>query len=241
MNQTIAIARRELTSLFFSPIAYVVLALFGFVATLIFMSVFWPGNPAELRTSFMWVVWLMVFLVPAISMRLVSEELRSGTIETLMTAPINDTQVIVGKWLGAMGFLVVLLSPLLLHLIVLVCFSKPDYGPILTGFLGLLLVGGLYLAIGAFASTATQNQIIAFLVTVFITGTLTIVMHFLGGARFVTAVPAINTTVFYLNVNEQYAQFAKGVLDTKCIVYFLSGIALFLFFAVKLLESKRWR
>jgi ABC-2 type transport system permease protein len=239
MNQTLAIAKRELTSLFFSPIAYVVLALFGFAATMIFMLVFAPGQPAELRTSFTWIVWLMVFLVPAISMRLVSEELRSGTIESLMTSPLNDTQVIVGKWLGAMGFLCVLLSPLLFHLLVLAMYSKPDFGPIITGFLGLLLVGGLYLAIGTFASAATQNQIIAFLVTVFITATLTIVLYNLAGARFVS--PNVSRVLFYLNVDQQYAEFAKGVLDTKCIVYFVSGIALFLFFAVKLLESKRWR
>lgn len=239
MNATLAIAKRELTSLFFSPIAYVVLALFGFVATLIFMMVFHPGQPAELRQSFTWIVWLMVFLVPAISMRLVSEELRSGTIETLMTAPLNDTQVILGKWLGAMGFLCVLLSPLLIHLIVLTSFANPDFGPIITGFLGLLLVGGFYLAIGTFASTATQNQIIAFLVTVFITATLTVVLYNLAGASWMT--PALSKALFYLNVDQQYAEFAKGVIDTKCIVYFVSGIALFLFLAIKVLESKRWR
>lgn len=239
MNATLAIAKRELTSLFFSPIAYVVLAIFGFIATMIFMLVFSPGQPAELRLPFTWIVWLMVFLVPAISMRLVSEELRSGTIESLMTAPINDTQVIVGKWLGAMGFLLVLLSPLVIHFIVLVAYSQPDYGPIITGFLGLLLVGGLYLAIGTFASTATQNQIIAFLVTVFITGTLTIVLYNLAGASFMT--PTLSKVLFYVNVDQQYGEFAKGVIDTKSVIYFASGIALFLFLAVKLLESKRWR
>lgn len=239
MNQTLTIAKRELTSLFFSPIGYVVLALFGLVASLLFLRTFGAGAPAEMREPFGWIVWLMVFLVPAISMRVVSEELRSGTIETLMTAPISDTQVVVGKWLGAVGFFCVLLVPVLVHVMILVFTSHPDYGPIVTGLLGLLLVGGLYLAIGTFASAATQNQIIAFLVTVFITGTLTIVLYNLAGARFMD--PTLGRALFYLNVDQQFAEFAKGVIDTKSLIYFASGIALFLFFAVKLLESKRWR
>lgn len=243
MNQTYAIAKRELSSLFYSPIAYVVLALFAFGSTWIFLGSFAPGAPAALRSTLEGVIWLMIFLVPAISMRLISEELRSGTLETLMTAPLSDTQVILGKWLGALGFFASLMLPLLVLTLTLEMFSRagsgPDYGPVFTGLLGLMLVGGLYLAIGAFASAATHNQIIAFLLTIFIICILTFGMFFLPQATFIPS--QLREALFYLNVNSQFADFNKGLIDTSNFVYFLSGIFFFLFLAVKVLESRRWR
>jgi ABC-2 type transport system permease protein len=239
MNQTLTIAKREVASLFFSPIAYVVAALFAFVAAFIFLSYFNAGAAAELRPVLGHVVWLLVFIVPAISMRLLSEEFRTGAIEPLVTAPLSDAQIIVGKWLGALGFFAVLLLPLVVFAVVLACTASPDFGPILTGLLGVLLVGGLYLAIGALASALTQNQIIAFLLTVFITGVLTIVMYYLGAAEWMP--PWLKPVVFYLNVDRQFEDFARGLLDTSRLTYFGTGIALFLFLAVKVLESRRWR
>src|SRR5687767_12940273 len=108
MKQTLTIARRELSSLFFSPVAYLVLGLFAFGASIIFIWNFGPSQPATLRPTFEALFWLMIFLVPAISMRTLADEFRSGTIETLMTAPISDAQVVIGKWLGAMGFFLAL-------------------------------------------------------------------------------------------------------------------------------------
>ncbi len=239
MNQTLTIARRELTSLFFSPIAYVVLGIFSAGTAMLVFLQFGPNNPASLKTTMEGVIWLMIFLVPAISMRLLSEEFRNGTIEMLMTSPLTDTQIVCGKWLGAMGFFVTLLLPLLVLTVVLECFSDPDYGPIVTGLLGLILVGGFYLAIGTFASALSENQIITFLLTVFIICLFTLVLFFLPAASFIT--PGIRKTLFYLHVNSQFADFSKGLLDLTKFIYFISGTALFLFMAVKLLESKRWR
>jgi ABC-2 type transport system permease protein len=237
--QTLTIARRELASYFFSPIAYVVLGLFGLGSMLIFFNSFAPGEPAELRPTLEGLIWLLIFLVPAISMRLISDELRTGTIEPLMTSPVTDTQVIVGKWLGAMGFFAALLIPLLVLVVVLEFVGDPEYGPIVTGLVGLLLVGGLYLAIGTFASASTQNQIIAFLVTIFIICLLTFLMYFLPRAEFLG--PGLKDTMHYMNVNYRFEDFSKGLFDTRNFVYFISGIVLFLFFAVKMLESRRWR
>jgi len=240
MNPTLTIAKRELTSLFFSPIAYVVMALFALGATMIFCLGFAPGGMAAMRSTLEGVIWLMIFLVPAISMRLISEEFRSGTIETLMTSPVSDTQVVLGKWLGAMGFfLALLLTPTIVLTIVLEFNGRPDYGPIFTGLLGLILVGGLYLAIGTFASAATQNQIIAFLIAVFVICLLTIVLFFLPTASFIG--PTLRKALLYMNVNHQFSDFAKGLVDATNFIYFISGIALFLFVAVKVLESRRWR
>jgi ABC-2 type transport system permease protein len=239
LDQTLTIARREVTCLFFSPIAYVVLGLFALGTAMIFLANYGPGEPATLRPTLEGVVWLMIFLVPAISMRLISEEFRTGTIEPLVTAPVTDVQVVLGKWLGAMGFLLVLMLPLLALVAVLEFTAQPERGPILTGLLGFLLVGALYLSIGTFASAATQNQIIAFLLTVFIICLFTIAMYFLAQASFVT--PSLRQAMIYLNVNLQFEDFNKGLIDTSDFVYFLSGTALFLFMATKLLESRRWR
>ena len=236
---TLTIAKRELTSLFYSPIAYVVLGVFALVSTLLFLMSFIPGQAATLRDEFGWLVWLMAFIVPAISMRLVSEELRSGTIEPLMTSPISDTQVIIGKWIGGLGFFLVMLSPLVVHVIVLEINADPDYGPIASGAVGLLFVGGLYMAIGVFVSSMTQNQISAFLITVLITGFLTIGMHLLKRAEFLS--DWMREAVFFLNVDEQYGSFSKGLIDLSNFTFFITGIALFLFLAVVTLQSKRWR
>ena len=239
MPHTFTIAKRELTSLFFSPVAYVVLGVFGFGTALIFFTQFRPGAPAEMRGVLGAVSVLMIFLIPAISMRLLSEEYRSGTIETLMTLPVSDAQVVVGKWLGAMGFLVSLMIPILILTGVLALNSNPDPGPVITGFLGLLLVGGLYLAIGAFASATTQNQIIAFLITVFIILALVYLCPYLAQTDWVTE--WMRQGLFYVNIYEQYGDFAKGVIDLGRVVFFLSGIALFLFLATQTLQSRRWR
>lgn len=238
MAMTFHIARRELTSFFYSPIAYVVMCVFVLMAGLMFLTTaFAPGQPATLRPLFFWLVWILVAIVPAISMRLLAEELRSGTIEPLMTSPVTDVQVVLGKWLGGMGFFAVLLLPTLACLALLAAFSEPDYGPIFTGYLGLLLVGGLYMAIGTFASVMTRNQIIAFLVTVFIILMFTVATYFLP--RHVPAGWA--QALYYVNVNEQYDDFAKGLIDTSNFVYFISGTVLFLVMAAKALESRKWR
>ena len=236
---TLTIAKRELASLFFSPIAYVVLGAFAIGSSTFFLQSFEPGRPASMRSTLDAVVWLLVFLAPAISMRLISEELRSGTFERLMTSPVNDAQVVLGKWLGALAFFCVLLSPLVVHAFVLERVGSPELGPILTGLLGLVLVGALYLAIGVFASAWSQNQIIAFLLTVFIIAVPTFAAYYVAGERMPD--PAVRRLVEYISVNQQYADFAKGLIDIRNFVYFLSGTALFLFLATTLVASRRWR
>ncbi len=239
MYKTITIAKRELTCLFFSPIGYLVLGLFGLGVSWLFFRSFGPGQPATMRPTFNMMIWLLILLVPAISMRSVSEELASGTIEPLMTAPISDLQVIMGKWLGAMGFFLVLLAPVGILTVVLEMTANPDWGPILTGLLGLILVGGLYLAIGIFASATTENQIIAFILTIFVVCLITVATYFLATE---SAIPLwLRQAMHYINVNARYENFSKGLIEVSTLVYFLSGITLFLFMAVKLLESKRWR
>lgn len=239
MKTTWTILRRELASLFYSPIAYVVLAMFALGSGLVFYIGFAPGEHATMRTTYGGVVWILVFLAPAISMRLVSEELARGTIERLATSPVNDWQIVVGKWLAAVVFFALLLLPLGVQALVLELSASPDWGPIFTGWLGLLLVGGLYLAIGVFASAATENQIIAFLLSVLIICCLTFLLYFLPEAGFIP--PKVRSAMVFANVNRQFEGFNKGLIDIRNFVYFASVTTMFLFFAVKLLESRRWR
>jgi ABC-2 type transport system permease protein len=242
MRQTLTIANRELSSLFFSPVAYVLMGIVGCLTTLLYVLVFFNSDkPATATDLFLVTYILLVFIVPAISMRLVSEELNRGTIETLMTAPVSDTQVVLGKYLGALGFLVSLLLWLALPLILLEKYGNPDYGPIFTGLLGLLLVGALYLAVGTFASSLTVSQVIAFMLAFFFIAPLVL----LGVLSFIVARAPIGEglrrAIFYLSIYSKFESFNNGVLTLANLIFFLSGIALFLFLAVKVVESRRWR
>ncbi|MAX23946.1 MAG: hypothetical protein CMJ19_05520 [Phycisphaeraceae bacterium] len=239
MNHVITIAKREITSLFYSPIAYVVLALFALGSSLIFFNAFAPSMPASMQATFQGLVWLMILLLPGISMRLISDEFDSGTIELLMTSPLTDTQLVLGKWLGAMGFFLTLLIPTLVLVGVIEAFGDPDYGPLLTGYIGLLLVGGFYLAIGTFASAISRNQIISYMLTVFTICLFTFVIFLLSRASFIPL--KLQQAMQFMFVNGHFEDFGKGILDLSRVVYFVSSTAFFLFLAVKLVESKRWR
>lgn len=236
-RNTLFIARREFDSFFLSPIAYVVLFLFLLLTGVLFVLQFNPGNPAEMRFLLSPMTWILIPIAPAISMRLISEELKSGTIETLMTSPVSDIQIILGKWLGAFGFYLVLLAPTLVYVLILEVHANPEYGPIFTGYLGLILLGGLYLAIGLFTSSLTHNQIIAFIGAVFIILLITVVAFFAPAG-----LPAeYRQPIWYMCANIRFSDFSKGILDFKNVVYFLSATILFLTAAVKSLETRRWR
>lgn len=239
MRGVFTIARRELAALFYSPIAYAVIGLFALGVGLVFLVGFVPGQEATMRTVFDAVVWLLVFLVPAVGMRLLSEEFARGTVERLMTLPVNETQVVAGKWLACVSFLAVMLATLLVPVVVLEVVGEPDYGPVFTGLLGLLLVGSVYAAVAVFASATTQNQVVAFMAAVFVNCGLTFVLFFLPESEMVG--PKAQAALRYANLNRQYADFAKGLIDVRHFVYFASGTVFFLYAAVKLLESRRWR
>ncbi|WP_432800005.1 ABC transporter permease [Poriferisphaera sp. WC338] len=238
MQKVLTLSKRELTSLFYSPVAYMTFAVFAFVSGLLFVfGVFEPGYQASMSDMFVGMVWLLVFVVPAISMRLISEESSTGTIELLMTAPISDTHIVLGKWLGSFGFFVVLLLPIFFQIVVLEVQADPDYGPIVTGLLGILLIGAFYLSIGVFVSALSRSQLVAFMITILITGLLTIGMYVLSTSSFVPN--SIKAALYYMNVNEQYKGFARGLIDIRNFVFFLSGTVLFLFLGVKSLGLRR--
>ncbi len=240
MKHTLTIAFRELNSLFRLPAGWVVLALYVFLCAVVFaISCLKPGEPATLRPFFVLSGWLLLPVIPAVSMRLMSEELRSGTIESLVTAPVTDVAIILGKFLGAGLFLMAMLVPTVVFPVVLFLVSNPtpDVGPVLAGYASLILQGLLYLAIGVVASTLTSNQTLAFLATLFAIMAVLMVSQL--------AVAYIPTGwlsyVQPLLVGPRILDFAKGVVDTSHVVFFTTLSAWFLLVAIVVLHSRRWR
>ncbi len=254
MKNIWTIYRKEIKGYFASPIAYLLMAVFAlifgyffYVATAIFVSrslesqMMGQSYPMDLNE---WVIRPLLmnasviglFLIPMITMRLFAEEKRSGTIELLMTSPIRDTEVIVGKWLAALTLYGSILALPALNLSILFLYGKPDWKPILVGYLGLLLQGGCLLAVGTFISTLTRNQIIAAGGT-FAACLLLWILDWVSAYE--TAAWA--KVLSYMSVVTHFEPFSKGVLDTKDIIFYLSVMFLGLFLTARSMESLRWR
>ncbi|HTD42831.1 MAG TPA: ABC transporter permease subunit [Bryobacteraceae bacterium] len=251
---TITIWRKELNSYFRSPIAYGVMAFFGlisgyffYVAIVFFMqasiqnSIQGQGQPMSvneqvIRPIFSNISVIGLFLIPMITMRLFAEEKRTGTIELLVTSPIRDLEIIMGKWLAAMTLYAVMLGVSLLSMATLFVYGKPDWRPMAVGYLGLLLQGGCLLAIGTFISTCTKNQIVAG-VAGFSVCLLLWVLDWMSSFQDSVSAKAIS----YLSVLQHFDSFSKGVLDSKDIIYYFSAIFIGLFLTARSLESLRWR
>ncbi len=239
MKRSPVIARREMASYFYSPIAYVVLALFLFISGVLFFDDFQPGRVAGMRSLFDWMVFMLVFAVPVLSMGLMAQEWSNGTIETLMTAPVEETDVIVGKFLGSLGFFLVLLAPTLVYVAMLLLYSASfDLGPIFSGYLGIVLVGALFIAIGLFCSSLTRSQVVAAVSAAAILFAITIVPMWLGQRT--TLGPFLRGLADQM-VYRRYTDFSRGVIDTGNLVFFVLTTTVFLFLSVKALESRRWR
>jgi ABC-2 type transport system permease protein len=234
----LAIAGRELRASFYSPAGYIIVALFMLLASGVFIARgFDQGKPASLRPVFEWGLWLLLLVCPAISMRAIAEEKRLGTFETLMTSPVNEAQVVLGKFFGCFGFLAAMLAPTLLLVIVLELYGRPDYGELLCGYFGLLLAGSAYIASGMLASTLTVSQAAAFLMTVFFWLILSVTTKVLP--------PYVSQSwsegLFAADPDPRLRDFAIGLIDSSNVIYFTSITALFLVAAIKTLELGRWR
>jgi ABC-2 type transport system permease protein len=233
------IAWREFRSFFRVPVGWVAIALYLFLAGVIFAErTLIPGEPATLRYFFAVSAFLLLPVVPAISMRLLSEEFRSGTIEPLMTSPVSDLSIILGKYTGAALFLGAMLAPTVLYALTLMAISdpRPDPGPILAGYLSLILLGMLYLAVGTLASALTANQTLAFL------GTLLFLLLMLLVTSDVIRAPAtLQPLVAAIAIGPRMTDFARGIIDTSHVVFFLAASAWFLVLAFVVLETRRWR
>lgn len=240
MTRSVVIARRELSSYFYSPMAYVAMALFLLACGFLFASDFVPGEPAGMRTLFDWMVWLLVFIIPVLSMGLLAQEWATGTIETMMTAPVRDVDLVLGKFLGSFGFFIILLLPTLIYVVLLRFKSTNgvDYGPIFSGYVGILLVGALFISVGLFCSSLTRSQVIAAVTAVAILFLITIAPWWAGGKA---TLPAFWREVVDQSVFRRYTDFSKGLLDLGNLVFFVLVTIVFLFLTTKVVESRRWK
>ena len=179
---------------------------------------------------------LILFVMPMITMRTYAEEKRSGTIELLLTSPLTDLQIILGKFFGAMGLYAAMLAVTLMHIGLLFLYGNPAWKPVVTGYLGLILMGGCFLSVGLLISSLTKNQITAGMVT-FAVFLMLWVINWIGS--FVG--PTAQAVLSHLSITDHFDDFARGVIDTKHLVYYLSFIAFGLFLTAKAVDSERWR
>jgi len=170
-----------------------------------------------------------------LTMRLLAEERKMGTAELLLTAPVRDSEIVVGKFLGSLGILAVMLVLTFYYPVLLMWFGDPDLGPIATGYLGLFLLGCASLAVGLFASSLTSNQIVAAVVA----GGILFALWFLGWTT--DFLPeGLGKVIGYMSLSYYFSDFTRGVIDTRAVVYYLSIMGLFLFLTVRSLENSRW-
>jgi ABC-2 type transport system permease protein len=179
---------------------------------------------------------MMLFVLPMVTMRTYSEEKRSGTIELLLTSPLSDLQIIMGKFLGAMGLYAVMLLVTVPHIALLFIYGNPEWKPILTAYLGLLLLGGCFISLGLLISSLTKNQIVAGMVT-FAVFLLLWIITWIGSF----SGPTVDQLTKYLSIIDHLDDFSKGVLDTSHLIYYLSFITFGLFLTAKSVDSERWR
>ena len=249
------IFKKEMRLYFTSPVAYVVLTIFLVIAGWFFYNIFAfftlasmqsAMNPAMarelnvtdsvMRPLVSNISVILLLLMPLVTMRLFSEERRSGTIELLLTYPVRDGAVLVGKYLAALALYALMLALTLLYPGIVVYFARLEWGPLVTGYAGLLLMGGTFIAVGIFASSLSENQIVASITTF---GILLILWVIGWSADYVGGV--WGKVLQHLSLIEHNDNFAKGVLDTKDVIYYLNFIALALFLTLRSLEARRWK
>jgi ABC-2 type transport system permease protein len=252
VRNVVAIAHKELRSYFASPMAYIVIGFFllpfgvffylylqSFVRQSLQMAQY--GGPVNVNQQVIRYVLqnasvIILFIMPMITMRTYSEEKRSGTIELLLTSPVSDVEIILGKFFGALGLYAAMLGVTLLYMAILFVYGNPEWRPLVAGYLGLLLMGGAFVSIGLLISSTTNNQIVAGVVTFVVFLLLWIIGWFADSAG-----PTIGPITSYLSITEHFDDFSKGIIDSKHVIYYLSLITFGLFLTAKSVDTERWR
>ncbi len=252
MRNIAAIAQKELRSYFSSPMAYIVIGFFllpfgvffylylqSFVRQSLQMAQFGGAmniNQQVIRYVLQNASVIILFIMPMITMRTYSEEKRSGTIELLLTSPVSDLEIILGKFFGALGLYIAMLAVTLLYMAILFVYGNPEWRPLVAGYLGLLLMGGAFVSIGLLISSTTNNQIVAGVITFVVFLLLWIIGWFADSAG-----PTIGPITSFLSITEHFDDFSKGIIDTKHVIYYLSLITFGLFLTAKSVDTERWR
>jgi ABC-2 type transport system permease protein len=249
-----SVAGKELRGYFVSPVAWVMMGLFALIFGWFFLSYLtyfvrnsmqsmMGGGPQSMNVNMDLIrpllsnaSVLVLFLLPMVTMRTYSEEKRSGTIELLLTSPLTDFEIIAGKFLGTVGLYLALLAVTAVYIAILFLYGNPEWRPLVAGYLGLLLLGSCFIAIGLFISSTTKNQMVAGAAT-FVVGLLFWIVSWFADS----AGPTTAQVLSYLSITEHFDDFGKGIIDTKHVIYYLSFISFGLFLTLKSVDSERWR
>ena len=232
LNEPLAIMRRELKIYFTTPIAYIVIILFLTIAGIWFFKDFFYENQADLRDFFEFLPALFIFIIPAITMRLFSEEKNSGSIEILMTLPVTSNHVVLGKFFAAVMFIVIMLVPTLFYAITVELTGSPFYGQLIGGYIGAVLLGCAYAAIGILMSSITRYQIIAYFATLAVCGFLWLV------DKFMIFIPQTFRFVQNFSSDYHFQNIAKGVIDSRDVLYFATIVIISLLITVRVIEER---
>jgi ABC-2 type transport system permease protein len=232
---TFVIAKREIAAFFVSPIAYVVGAAFLFITGIFFVFTIVFDGVATLIGVFQVTSVILLFVAPILTMRLLSEEDRAGTLELLLTAPVRDWEVVLGKFLAAFLFFVAMLVPMLYYLFLLTRYGNPDIPVTLSGYLGIILLGAMLISFGTLTSAMSANQIVAAVLGIALSLTF-----WLASGLASTFQGPLGNLFEYLSVQEHFFDFVQGLITSTNIIYFLSITAISLFLATRVLEVRRW-
>jgi ABC-2 type transport system permease protein len=236
MSPSVTVAKREIRTYFNSPVAYIVVTVFMLIVGYLYWSQVFIGKQAELRHFFSLTPLVFTFIIPAITMRLFAEEKGSGTLEMLITMPVRDWEVVAGKFMAGMVMLAAIVGMTLFYGLTLAVLGPVDKGPMLTGYLGLLLMGGAYIAIGVMASSLTRNQIVAFILAFAISFAL-----FIFGQITQFAPDWLAPVLTFLSMGNHFDALSRGVIDSRDVVFYVSVMVVCLVIATASLESRKWK
>ena len=237
MRNLKAIYFKEMRSYFNSPMAYIFLVIFAVINGYFFTRTFFLFNQSDMRSLFNIIPLVYLFFIPAITMSLIAREKNLGTMEVMSTLPLKDLDFVAGKFLAALSLILVGLLITLVHFFTLVQVgTNIDYGAVFTGYLGLALAGAVYSSIGTFASSITDNQVVAFIIGIFI-----VIIFFLMDKMLMFVPVPLTEIIQYLSVDYHLSNISRGVIDSRNLIYFASVVGFFLFFTVRVLEIRRWR
>ena len=232
-KEMFAVMKKDLNDYFNSPIAYIVITIFLVFVGFFFFKDFFFYNQAEMRSLFQLMPLMLTFVIPAVTMRLFSEERHAGSFEILMTLPVSSKDIVIGKFLAGSIFASVMISPTLLYIITIIFLGSPDFGSIIGGYIGVVLLSALYTSIGLLASSLTRNQIVAFISAWAVCFSLWLI------DKLSLFLPSKLGFLTYIGSDYHFQNIAKGVIDSRDIIYFISVSVLSLMFTIKAVEERR--
>jgi len=227
---------KEMKSYFNSPMAYIFLVIFAIINGYFFTRTFFLFNQSDMRSLFNIIPLVYIFFIPAVTMSLIAREKNLGTMEVISTLPIKDIDFVLGKFLSSLSLIIIGLGISLIHFFTLTQVgTNIDYGAIFTGYLGLSLAGAVYCAVGTFASSVTDNQVVAFIIGIFI-----VIIFFLMDKMLMFVPISISGIIQFLSIDYHLSNISRGVIDSRNLIYFSSVIGFFLFMTVRILEIRKW-